>query len=309
MRTAFPTFKINDWCSVIDNNLLGPFELPTNLNGELYLDFLQTQLPNYLDDLPLQLRQNMLFMQVGAPAHFSRLLCPYKLLVDQLNKDDFDIRAEFCKGMMEDEGKLQIEENAKLKLTNLAFTHEIGVLPRKRESLDIGKDQSVIRKCSENITEEVRETTEDDPRPGRPSKSDKNIGKSFRVGRRLSIRGLAEITGIDKKCVCQILQESFNMHKVCAKMVPKLVAPEQKESRINICADILNNSDTDPGLLDTVNENDTYLSQRAFIDEGAIKTAITDVIKNHNSIRDSAADHDESGHEEEAADGNQNISL
>ncbi|KAJ8946370.1 hypothetical protein NQ318_010135 [Aromia moschata] len=27
------------------------FELPTNLNGELYLDFLQTQLPNYLDNL------------------------------------------------------------------------------------------------------------------------------------------------------------------------------------------------------------------------------------------------------------------
>ncbi|KAJ8934229.1 hypothetical protein NQ318_000811 [Aromia moschata] len=33
-----------------------------------------------------------------------------------------------------------------------------------------------------------------------------------------------------------------------------------------------------------VNENGTYLSQRAFIDEGAIKTAITDVIKNHKSI-------------------------
>ncbi|KAJ8962675.1 hypothetical protein NQ318_001070 [Aromia moschata] len=39
---------------------------------------------------------------------------------------------------------------------------------------------------------------------------------------------------------------------ICAKMVPKLLIPEQKESRINICADILNNIDTDPGLLDTV---------------------------------------------------------
>ncbi|KAJ8951785.1 hypothetical protein NQ318_019758 [Aromia moschata] len=36
-------------------------------------------------------------------------------------------------------------------------------------------------------------------------------------------------------------------------MVPKLLTPEQKESRMNICADILNNIDTDPGLLDAVN--------------------------------------------------------
>ncbi|KAJ8947212.1 hypothetical protein NQ318_001497 [Aromia moschata] len=35
-------------------------------------------------------------------------------------------------------------------------------------------------------------------------------------------------------------------------MVPKLLIPEQKESRMNICADNLTNIDTDPGLLDTV---------------------------------------------------------
>ncbi|KAJ8960621.1 hypothetical protein NQ318_013913, partial [Aromia moschata] len=71
------------------------------------------------------------------------------------------------------------------------------------------------------------------------------IGKLIREDRRLSIRGLAEITVIDKECVRQILHESFNM-------VPKLLTLEQKESRMNICADIQNNIDTDPGLLDTV---------------------------------------------------------
>ncbi|KAJ8945801.1 hypothetical protein NQ318_003069 [Aromia moschata] len=30
----------------------------------------------------------------------------------------------------------------------------------------------------------------------------------------------------------------------CLKMVPKLITPEEKESRMNICADILNNIDT-----------------------------------------------------------------
>ncbi|KAJ8962715.1 hypothetical protein NQ318_001113 [Aromia moschata] len=49
-----------------------------------------------------------------------------------------------------------------------------------------------------------------------------------------------------------ILHESFNMRKVCAKMMPKLLPPEQKESRMNTYADILNKINTDPGLLDTV---------------------------------------------------------
>ncbi|KAJ8948147.1 hypothetical protein NQ318_009234 [Aromia moschata] len=52
--------------------------------------------------------------------------------------------------------------------------------------------------------------------------------------------------------VRQILHEPFNMRKVWAKMLPKLLTPEQKKSRMNICADILNNIDTDPGLLDTM---------------------------------------------------------
>ena len=104
---------------------------------------------------------------------------------------------------------------------------------------------------------EGRETTEDDPRPGRPttSKTDQNIkkiGEIIRKDRRLSIRAVAEITGIDKECVRQILHDSFNMRKVCAKMVPKLLTHEQKESRMNICADILNNIDIDPDFLETV---------------------------------------------------------
>ncbi|KAJ8942412.1 hypothetical protein NQ318_014459 [Aromia moschata] len=70
---------------------------------------------------------------------------------------------------------------------------------------------------------EGRETTEDDPRPGRSatSETDENIeksGKSIREDRRLGIRRLAKITGIDKECVRQILHESFNMRKNGAKI-------------------------------------------------------------------------------------------
>ncbi|KAJ8936018.1 hypothetical protein NQ318_013118 [Aromia moschata] len=98
------------------------------------------------------------------------------------------------------------------------------------------------------LFKEERETTEEDPHPGPPSTSKKEenieeISKLIREDRRLSIRGLAEKTGIDKECVRQILHESFNMRKVCAEMMPKLLTPEQKESRMKICVDIPNNID------------------------------------------------------------------
>ncbi|KAJ8949360.1 hypothetical protein NQ318_012024 [Aromia moschata] len=122
------------------------------------------------------------------------------------------------------------------------------------------------------------ETTEEYPRPGRPSKSktDENIekiDKSILADRRLNIRELAEIRGIDKECVRQLLQESFNMPKVCAKMVPKLLTPEQNESRMNICADFLNNIDTDPGFLATVT-----LKGTRFEHVEAVKTKATEVL-------------------------------
>ncbi|KAJ8956688.1 hypothetical protein NQ318_014043 [Aromia moschata] len=101
--------------------------------------------------------------------------------------------------------------------------------------------------------------TEDDLRPGRPStsKTDENIEK----------------IGIDKECVRQILHELFNMRKVCAKMMPKRLTPEQKESRMNICADILNNIDTDLRLSDTVT-----LKGTRFETVEAVKAKATEVL-------------------------------
>ncbi|XP_066257045.1 uncharacterized protein [Euwallacea similis] len=64
-------FKINIWCGVIGDFFIGPFELPANLNGLRYLNFLQGQLNELLEDVPLYLRQNMWFMQDRAAPHFS----------------------------------------------------------------------------------------------------------------------------------------------------------------------------------------------------------------------------------------------
>ena len=102
-----------------------------------------------------------------------------------------------------------------------------------------------------------REEIGDDQRPVRPStsKTDSNVEKIseiVRQNRRLSIRSVAELINIDKENVRQILHNNFNMKKVCSKMVPRLLTPEQKEIRMNICADILQNIENDPNFLENV---------------------------------------------------------
>lgn len=64
-------FKVNVWIGIVDNNLIGPVFLPNNLNGENYLQFLQNELPEYLEEVNLRIRQNMWYLHDGAPAHYS----------------------------------------------------------------------------------------------------------------------------------------------------------------------------------------------------------------------------------------------
>ena len=92
---------------------------------------------------------------------------------------------------------------------------------------------------------EGRETTKDDPRPERLSTSttDDNIEKIATLiyeDRCLSTQALAERTGMGIE-ILDILHSKFNVHKVCAKIVPKFLTPERKESKKNICANVLNN--------------------------------------------------------------------
>lgn len=51
---------------------MGPVILPDVLNGPAYVDFLDNDLRELLDDLPLQTRGRMFFQQDGAPPHWSR---------------------------------------------------------------------------------------------------------------------------------------------------------------------------------------------------------------------------------------------
>lgn len=70
-------FSLNLWAGILNNSLIGPFELPARLNGASYLHFLQEVLPQLLEDIPLAVRGNMWFMHDGCPAHFSRAVRDY----------------------------------------------------------------------------------------------------------------------------------------------------------------------------------------------------------------------------------------
>jgi histone-lysine N-methyltransferase SETMAR len=63
---------------------------------------------------------------------------------------------------------------------------------------------------------------------------------------------IALMVNIDKETVRQVLHEDLNMTKVCAKMVPRLLTPEQKENRERICTDILEQIQADSHFLDKV---------------------------------------------------------
>ena len=81
---------------------------------------------------------------------------------------------------------------------------------------------------------EGREYVGDDPKSGHPStaKTQENVEKVARIvrgDRLLSIRAISELTTINKESVRQILHDDLGMKKVCAKVVPKILTPEQKE--------------------------------------------------------------------------------
>lgn len=63
-------FSANVWAGVIGNQLIGPYFLPDNLNGQNYLEFLQNDLPGLVEDVFDEDRP-IVFQQDGCPAHWT----------------------------------------------------------------------------------------------------------------------------------------------------------------------------------------------------------------------------------------------
>jgi len=58
-------------------NILGPVILPDILNGASYLEFLSTNIPDILEEVPLADRNKIIFQQDGAGPHNARVVTNY----------------------------------------------------------------------------------------------------------------------------------------------------------------------------------------------------------------------------------------
>ncbi|GBL97763.1 hypothetical protein AVEN_1278-1 [Araneus ventricosus] len=70
----------------------------------------------------------------------------------------------------------------------------------------------------------------------------------MRADRRITIDAIASELGI-LWSVHSILHDDLNMHHICLHMVPKMLSPEQKEARVNMCRDSIDMADEDDSFL------------------------------------------------------------
>lgn len=70
-------WKINVWAGIMGTKILGPVILPDILNGASYMQFLEDNFPEFLEDIPLADRGRIIFQQDGAGPHNARVVTDY----------------------------------------------------------------------------------------------------------------------------------------------------------------------------------------------------------------------------------------
>lgn len=65
-------WSLNVWCGIKNLRVIGPYFLREPLNGHRYLQFLQNELPQLLEEIDNNEREQMWIQHDGAPAHYYR---------------------------------------------------------------------------------------------------------------------------------------------------------------------------------------------------------------------------------------------
>lgn len=63
-------WTLHVWVGICHGEIIGPHFFEHTISGASYLQFLHDHLPEYLENIPLNIRQRCWFQQDGAPAHF-----------------------------------------------------------------------------------------------------------------------------------------------------------------------------------------------------------------------------------------------
>jgi hypothetical protein len=64
-------FSLNVWAGIVDNHLIGPHILPNRLRVDNFLNFLENELDNLLDAVPLATRRDIRIQMDGAGPHYA----------------------------------------------------------------------------------------------------------------------------------------------------------------------------------------------------------------------------------------------
>lgn len=65
-------WKLNVWCGIVGERIIGPYFFENTLTGAIYAEFLRNILPILLEDVPLDVRMHLWYQQDGAPSHRRR---------------------------------------------------------------------------------------------------------------------------------------------------------------------------------------------------------------------------------------------
>jgi len=63
---------VNVWCGIIKDTLIGPAIVEDRMTGDSYLHLLQNDLPEQLENIPLETRLHMYLQHDGEPIHYTR---------------------------------------------------------------------------------------------------------------------------------------------------------------------------------------------------------------------------------------------
>jgi len=89
---------------------------------------------------------------------------------------------------------------------------------------------------------EGRTLVEDEQRSGRPSatRTGDNTAwiRELRSDRRLTVKMIAEENNMNRETVRLIVTEELGMRKICAKMVPRNLTEQQRDTRLSAVFDI-----------------------------------------------------------------------
>jgi len=104
---------------------------------------------------------------------------------------------------------------------------------------------------------EGRNIVEDEQRSGRPSTtltSDNTarVRELVRSDRRLTVSVIADEVHVNREAVRRILTEELGKRKICAKILPRNLTEQQRDARVSFCAELLEQVEADPELMERV---------------------------------------------------------